>query len=113
VVVTTSVEQSDNDELSLFIASTLAAIIAGTEKAKAEVGQMSSAHGTGIWAFGPPTEVGFDIAVTAKRTGSVNGGFKLEVFSVGVNAGAKAADEDSTVSRISFKIPNHYKKLKE
>ncbi len=102
----------DGDELRQFVASTLKAVVAGLVDAKAD-SSGPSAHGSGDYAFGPPREVAFDIAVTARRSGVKGGGLKLEVFSVGANAKVDSSKENSTVSRISFVIPNHFKAHKK
>lgn len=96
------------EELSVFVASTLRAITTGLVNAKGDASG-PSAHGTGLYSYGPPREVSFDIAVTARRASSKEGGLKLEVFSVGANGSLDATRENSTVSRISFTIPNHFK----
>jgi hypothetical protein len=98
----------EGNELQAFVASTLIAIMKGVSEAQASA-RAGSAHGTGEYAFSPPKEVAFDIAVNAKRTGSREGGFKVEVFSIGANAGGAATSEDSTVSRIQFTIPAKFK----
>jgi len=71
--------------------------------------RISSAFGTGEFAFSAPQEVAFDVAVTAKRTGAAHGGFKIQVFSIGANAGGDISSEASTVSRIQFTIPTKFK----
>lgn len=107
-----SVEEKDlkvDNELQVFVASTLTAIMHGVAEAQAAA-RISSAHGSGEYAFSAPEEVAFDIAVNAKRTGSKKGGFKIEVLSVGASAGGEAGTENSTVSRVQFTIPSKFKK---
>ncbi len=113
MVVTDSQDQANpseiDNELRAFVSSTLIAIMKGVTEAQIAA-RAGSAHGTGEYAFSPPPEVAFDIAVHAKRSGSRKGGFKVEVFSIGANAGADASTENSTVSRIKFTIPAKFKK---
>ena len=100
-------EQANSDELSVFVSSTLKAIAAGIADAQAT--QISSAHGTGVSGFTAPKEVEFDIAVSAKQTGSGGGGLKVAVFGIGANADAQAGSENSTISRIKFSVPTNFK----
>lgn len=58
-----------------------------------------------VFGFHPPQDVSFDIAVSAKRSGAIDKGLKLEVFSAGVNAKSEKGTESSTVSRILFTVP--------
>ncbi|WP_043152685.1 trypco2 family protein [Sphingobium sp. Ant17] len=94
----------DNDELAAFVASTLRAISIGVRTAQPDV---LSTDEYGETAFDLPDKVAFDIAVTAKRNEEIGGGLKVQVFSIG----GKAANEDQTVSRITFEVPWHYVKL--
>ncbi|HEY0044897.1 MAG TPA: trypco2 family protein [Allosphingosinicella sp.] len=98
----------EENELRVFVASTLEAIMAGITDAQPSA-RVKSAHGTGTYAFSAPKEVTFDVAVTVKRTGSKSGGFKVQVFSMGANAGADAASENSTVTRVQFTVPSKFK----
>ena len=102
-------DQSDSEELRIFVASTLNAIIAGIADVQSQA-TLRSVTGAGIFGFNPPENVTFDIAVSAKRTGAKRGGLKLEVFSVGANAGADSATENSTISRIQFTVPTKFKR---
>lgn len=99
---------ADSDELAAFVASTLKAIARGIHDAQEDT-LIRSAHGTGVSGFSAPKEVEFDIAVSAKKAGSAKGGFKVEVFSVGANAGGEKNSESSSVSRIKFSIPTNFK----
>jgi hypothetical protein len=96
------------NELQIFVTSTLTAIMKGVADAQSTA-RASSAHGTGEFGFNPPENVAFDVAVTAKHTGTARGGFKIQVFSVGANAGGDVSSEASTVSRIQFNIPTKFK----
>ena len=98
----------EGNELQLFVAGTLAAIMSGVADAQPNA-KIRSAFGTGEFAFSAPKEVTFDVAVTAKHTGTARGGMKIQVFSIGVNAGGDVASESSTVSRIQFTIPTKFK----
>jgi hypothetical protein len=100
-----------DNELQAFVASTLMAIMNAVTEVQKDA-RAKSAHGSGEYGFSPPEQVAFDIAVNAKRTGTKKGGFKVEVFSVGANAGADASTENSTVSRIQFTIPAKFKSTK-
>lgn len=102
----------EENELQDFVSSTLKAIVAGIETAQSQA-RGKSAHGTQEYAFNPPNEVIFDIAVNAKRTKSKRGGFKVQIASIGVNAGAEGGTENSTVSRIQFTIPTRFKSLEK
>ena len=98
----------EENELRIFVASTLDAIMAGISDAQPSA-RARSAHGTGTYGFSAPKEVAFDVAVTVKRSGSKKGGIKVQVFSLGANAEADAASENSTVSRVQFTIPSKFK----
>ena len=102
---------ADNDELKLFVSSSLRAIMGAVTDVQ-ESATASSAFGTGEWRFNPPREVEFDVAVQAKKTGQSGGGLKVEVFSIGANARKDAAHENSTVSRIKFSIWTGFKSNK-
>ena len=104
-------EVGDN-ELQVFITSTLTAIMSGIADAQPNA-RVSSAFGTGEFAFSAPDSVAFDVAVTAKHAGSARGGFKIQVFSIGANAGGDVSSEASTVSRIQFTIPTKFKRDRE
>jgi hypothetical protein len=104
VVVT---NEANSDELRIFVASTLRAIAAGV--ADAQGTKISSAHGTGEFGFSAPELVEFDVAVSAKQTGSSGGGMKVAVFGIGANLAANLGSEDATVSRIKFSIPTKFK----
>ena len=101
--------EANTDELQTFVASTLRAIAAGIEEAQGT--KISSAHGTGEFGFSAPELIEFDVAVSAKRTGSTDGGMKVAVFGIGANLGGKEGSEDSTVSRIRFSVPTKFKDL--
>ena len=103
-------DNTDTEELTAFVSSTLKAIAAGIEEAQGT--QMSSAHGTGVFAFNAPKEVEFDVAVSAKSTGKSGGGMKVAVFGIGANLDAEEGSENSTVSRIRFSIPTNFKQTK-
>jgi hypothetical protein len=112
VVVIWGDEMTDDaaveNELQLFVTSTLTAIMKGVADAQSTA-RASSAHGSGEFGFNPPESVAFDVAVTAKHTGTARGGFKIQVFSVGANVGGDTSSEASTVSRIQFNIPTKFK----
>ena len=99
----------ENNELQLFVASTLKAIMSGISEAQADA-RVGSAFGTGEFVFSAPDKVTFDVAVTAKHSGSASGGFKIQVFSIGANAGGDVSSEASTVSRIQFAVPTRFKR---
>jgi len=101
-------ETVEENELEAFFASTLIAITNGVSEAQLVVAK--SAHGAGEFRYSPPKEVSFDIAVNAKRTGKSDGGFKVQILDVGLNAKGEKAKEHSTASRIQFTIENKYKK---
>jgi hypothetical protein len=103
-----SKDPTNADELEGFVSATLRAIMAGVEDAQA-AGGGKSAFGTGTFNFRPPSDVRFDVAVTAKHTGNASGGMKIQVFSIGANAGGDVSSESSTVSRIQFSVPTTYK----
>ena len=98
---------ADANELRLFVAETLSAVMAGVNDVR-DTASIRSPKGTGTYSFKAPALVEFDIAVTAKRSGQAGGKLKLEVFSVGVNAGGEKAHETSTVSRIKFTVPRAF-----
>lgn len=104
--------KSDGGELKTFISVTLQAIVDGVSEVQ-ESTSSNSAHDKtgegrfveqGIGEFVPPYNIEFDIAITAKNTGTKGGGLKLEVFSVGVNAGADSINENASTSRIKFTV---------
>jgi hypothetical protein len=97
------------NELQLFVTSTLTAIMGGVADAQPSA-KVRSAFDTGEFAFSAPDSVGFDVAVTAKHSGNARGGFKIQVFSIGANAGGDVSSEASTVSRIQFSIPTKFKR---
>ena len=101
-------ERIENNELQLFVTSTLNAIMSGIADSQPEA-RLRSAHGTGEYAFSAPNEVTFDVAVTAKHSGTARGGMKIQVFSIGANAGGDVSSESSTISRIQFTIPTKFK----
>jgi len=103
--------KADSEELAAFVTSTLIAITKGIHDAQQEA-MIRSAHGTGVFGFSAPKEVEFDVAVTAKKVGAAQGGFKVEVFSIGAHVGGEKGSESSSVSRIKFNIPSHYKSTK-
>lgn len=99
--------KANSEELEAFVASTLKAISAGIEEAQGT--QISSAHGTGVFGFSAPKEIEFDVAVSAKVSGSMDGGLKVAVFGIGANLDAEEGSENSTISRIRFSIPTNFK----
>jgi hypothetical protein len=100
-------ENANAEELSIFVSSTLRAIAAGV--ADAQDTKIVSAHGTGVSGFSAPKDVEFDIAVSARQTGTGGGGFKLSVFGIGANATGEAASENATISRVRFSVPTNFK----
>ena len=98
----------ESNELQPFVTSTLIAIMNGI--ADAQDARIRSPSGAGEFAFNAPENVTFDVAVTAKHTGSARGGFKIEVFGIGANAGGDTSSEASTVSRIQFSVPTKFKR---
>ena len=98
----------NSDELSAFVASVLRAIAEGVREAQGK--QIDSAHGTGVHGFNAPKEVQFDIAISAKSTGSADGGLKIAVFGIGANASGSAVNENSTISRVQFSVPTNFKR---
>jgi Trypsin-co-occurring domain 2 len=105
-VLLTEPGSPDSSELSIFISETLQAIMSGISAAQPKATASSDIQGTSF-SFGvhPPSEVSFDIAVTAKKSETSDKGLKLEVFSVGANAKGEKGHENSTVSRVAFTIP--------
>ena len=91
----------EENELQWFVSSTLTAIMQGISDVQ-EDARMRSAHGSGEFAFSAPENVAFDVAVTAKHTGTARGGMKIQVFSIGANAGGDVSTEASTVSQPVF-----------
>ena len=102
------VETPDSDELAAFVESTLRAIAIGIQNA--QDAQIASAHGSGKSGYAAPKDIEFDIAVSAKRTGSTGAGLKVAVFGIGANAGGDMSAESSTVSRIRFSVPTSFKR---
>ena len=100
--------EADQDELRLFVSSTLRAIMAAVVDAQ-DAAKVPAASTAGHLGFIGPDKVTFDVAVHAKKTGKSGGGLKVEVFSIGANAEKGASREDATVSRISFSIPTAYR----
>ena len=100
-------DDADSNELRLFVSETLSAVMSAVNDVR-ESAAIISNKGTGRYAFKAPTEIEFDIAVSAKRSAQAGGKMKLEVFSVGVNGGGERASETATVSRIRFKIPRTF-----
>jgi len=49
-------------------------------------------------------EIEFDVAISARSSGSANGGVKVTI----VNIGGKILSERGTVSKVKFKIPISY-----
>lgn len=101
-------DKADSNELAAFVSSTLKAIAEGI--ADAQSNQIESAHGTGVSGYAAPKEVEFDVAVSAKRTGTSQGCMKVAVFGIGANIGAEDASEDSSISRIRFSVPTNFKR---
>ena len=102
-------ETVESNELQAFVASTLEAIMKGISDAQ-DNARVRSAFGTGEFAFSAPEKVSFDVAVTAKHSGSARGGFKIQVFGIGANAGGDISSEAATVSRIQFEVPSKFKR---
>ena len=100
-------DDADANELRLFVAETLAAVMAGVNDVRTTA-SIASPKGNGYYSFKAPNSVEFDIAVAAKRSGKAGGGLKLEVFSVGLGAKGEKSSETSTVSRVKFSIPRVY-----
>ena len=100
-------EDADANELRLFVAETLAAIMSGVNDVRATA-SIASPKGNGTYMFKAPNSVEFDIAVTARRSGTAGGKLKLEVFSVGIGGSGEKSSESSTVSRVKFSIPRVY-----
>ena len=100
-------ETTDAQELTAFVSGTLKAIAQGIEEAQGS--KISSAHRTGEFGFSAPEQVEFDVAVSAKSTGSGGGGMKVAVFGIGANMGAEVGSENSTISRIRFSVPTKFK----
>jgi hypothetical protein len=92
----------DNDELRAFVGSTLRAIALGISDAQQTTNQTKD---SGFSGYNMPKTVTFDVAVSAKRTGDAKAGFKVEVFSIGANAGGARSTESQSTSRISFEVP--------
>lgn len=101
-------EEANSDELAAFVTSTLIAVSRGIEAAQGA--QITSAHGTGVFGFTAPAQIEFDVAVSAKQTGTAEGGLKVSVFGIGAGAKGVSADENSTVSRIRFIVPTNFKR---
>ncbi|WP_343519152.1 trypco2 family protein [Sphingomonas sp.] len=99
----------ESNELQAFVTSTLGAVMKGIADAQPDA-RVRSAFGTGEFAFSAPDNVSFDVAVTAKHSGTARGGFKIQVFSVGANAGGDVSSESSSVSRIQFTVPTKFKR---
>jgi hypothetical protein len=97
-------KDADSNELQVFVSETLVAVMSAVNDVR-DTAAIASAKGTGRYVFKAPNEIEFDIAVSARRTAQGGGKLKLEVFSVGVNAGGEKSAESSTVSRIKFSIP--------
>ncbi|BBD97956.1 hypothetical protein SAMIE_1014570 [Sphingobium amiense] len=98
---------ADANELRLFVSETLNAVMAGVGDVRTSAAIVSP-KGNGRYMFKAPTEIEFDIAVTARRSAQAGGKLKLQVFSVGVSGGGEGHSETSTVSRIRFSVPRAY-----
>ena len=85
-------EAINNDELALFVTSTLNAIATGVSKA-------SSGH----FSFIVPSKISFEVAVKATKGTEAGGGLKLQVF----NAEGKKTAHDEEVSRITFDVASN------
>jgi Trypsin-co-occurring domain 2 len=103
------IDPVEENELQAFITSTLTAVMNGIADAQPEA-KMRSAFATGEFKYSAPESVAFDVAVTAKHSGTARGGFKIQVFSIGANAGGDTSSEASTVSRIQFSVPTKFKR---
>lgn len=79
----------NNEELAAFVTSTLNAIAAGVDAAKAEG-----------YDFELPKSITFEVAVKATHSAEVGGGLKIKVFS----AEGRKVSEDEEVSRINFTV---------
>lgn len=102
-------DEIEVNELQLFVTSTLKAIMDGVAGAQPDAA-VRSAWDTGEFRYSAPENVTFDVAVSAKHSGTARGGFKIQVFSLGANAGGDVSSEASTVSRIQFVIPTKFKR---
>ena len=100
--------QNEYSELKSFVTGTLTAIMEGITEAQSSV-EMKSAHGTGVYKYNAPTEVAFDVAISAERMGGAKGGFEIKILSVGANAGVESANKNSTASRIQFSVRTEFK----
>ena len=106
----------DVNELKVFVANTLEAVIEGVAEAQSRIdpeprtivitedGKRPFPHRFEFWT---PDKISFDIAVTVSRKGGKGGGLKLEVLSVGADARMESGRELSTASRVSFEVPIH------
>ena len=91
----------DNDELSAFVSSTLRAIAAGVDEA-ANLARQDKEKGHST--FEMPSEVAFDVAVTARQSGEKGRGVKIEIFKICGGLEGKQTEGHETVSRIQFKV---------
>lgn len=101
-------ENNDYSELKSFVAGTLTAIMQGVTEAQSKV-RMESAHGTGVYSYDAPSEVAFDVAISAERSGGGKGGFEIKILSVGANAGGETASKNVTASRMQFSVRTELK----
>lgn len=110
-------------DLEDFIASTLAQIARGVERAQENVvgengpwvsplgSNMPTLQGMALMPTGTPHErvylqnVSFDVAVTVsdKIEGKAEGGIK--VMSIGASAGGSKSNENTSASRVQFNVP--------
>ena len=102
-------DQADGSELRAFVAETLRAVMAGISDVGSDA-SVRSIHGHGEYNFKAPERIDFDVAVSAEHSGTARGGFKLQVFGVGANAGGDVTSKGSTVSRIVFSVPTDFKR---
>ncbi len=100
--------EANGDELKTFVTTTLRAVFEAVAEAQAYT-QLPSKRHTGASNFEHPNEVTFDVAITAKSSGGAKGGLKLEFSAVGANVGSEKNNENSTMSRIQFKVPFLYR----
>ena len=104
----TEVEKDDFSELRAFVAGTLNAVMEGIAEAQPSA-LLTSPFGSGTHAFNAPTEVAFDIAVSAERTAAAKGGFSLKILSVGADASAQSRNGQTTATRIQFSVRTEFK----
>ena len=102
--------KADGSELQVFVAETLRAVMAGIGDVAFDA-RFQSVHGHGEYSFKAPEKINFDVAVSAEHSGTASGGFKLQVFGVGANAGGDVTSKGSTISRIAFSVPTEFRRF--